>query len=89
MNFDEAVLFFGVLQDDDAAAVGAGNNIVLLGSWESERLQGTDDAEDFCGMNDLHSALLVRTEELEHSAAGNNNLLQLWRREIPVDCSLF
>ena len=66
---DEAVLLLGVFQDDDAARVGAHNDVVPVPACQPERHQRPNLSENFRGHDSLHLARLIRPQQLQDFAA--------------------
>lgn len=81
----EAVLVLLVLEDDDAAGVGADDDVVLLGSGEAELGKGSDGAEDIDGVEGLDLAGIVGAEEVECLATGDDDLLGFAAGEVAID----
>lgn len=81
----EAVLVLLVLEDNDAAGVGADNDVVLLGSCESELGEGSDGAQHINGVEGLDLAGLVGAEEVESLATGDGDLLGFATGEVAID----
>lgn len=77
----EAVAVGGVLEDDEAAGVGADDEVVLGGAGEAELGERADGAEDVDGEERAEAAgLRVGAEELESGATGHGDLLRGRRR---------
>lgn len=73
----EAVAVGGVLEDDEAAGVGADDEVVLGGPREAELGERADGAEDVDGEERAEAARLrVRAEEVERTAARDGDLLR-------------
>lgn len=73
----EAVAVGGVLEDDEAARVGADDEVVLVGAGEAELRERADGAEDVDGEERAEAARLrVRAEEVERAAPGHGDLLR-------------
>lgn len=73
----EAVAVGGVLEDDEAAGVGADDEVVLGGPGEAELGERADGAEYVDGEEGAEAARLrVRAEEVERAAAGHGDLLR-------------
>lgn len=77
MDLVEAVAVGGVLEDDEAARVGADDEVVLGGAGEAELRERADGAEDVDGEERAEAAgLRVRAEEVERAAPGDGDLLR-------------
>lgn len=83
----EGILLLVVLEDDDAAGVGANDDIVLLRAGEAELGEGADCAEDLDRVDGLDLAGVIRAEEVEDLAAGDDDLLGFAAHEVAIDCA--
>lgn len=81
----EGVLLLVVLEDDNAAGVGAHDDVVLLGAGEPELGKGSDGAKDLDGVDGLDLAGIVRAEEIKDLASGDDDLLGFAADEVSVD----
>lgn len=73
----EAVAVGGVLEDDEAARIGADDEVVLVGAGEAELRERADGAEDVDGEERAEAARVrVRAEEVERAAPGHGDLLR-------------